>query len=137
MEFIKKFESFDEIYKRKKKGEDYFQIDEYNEFKKIVSIIRSTYKDPNDYDKERLDEISGYKNLYDNTKEWIISLFKFFNKYSIEEIEDRLLEFYDEVPKFKPVVMFSISTRTSSLGISEKKLNHKNYLYEIFMFCIK
>ena len=75
MEFIKKFESFDEIYKRKKKGEDYFQIDEYNEFKKIVSIIRSTYKDPNDYDKERLDEISGYKNLYDNTKEWIISLF--------------------------------------------------------------
>lgn len=124
MRWIKQYDNFSLIFNDKKKiGVDYYNI------KRIISIIQSG-KEPNVYEKKVLDDISEYQNLYDVTKNWLKEKFVIFKKYNIEDIEDRLCEFFDKIPKFNPRVMYSLSVKNSLLGIDNNKLNDDSYLIE-------
>lgn len=74
-----------------------------------------------------LDEVSGYSNLYLSVKSFLRKVFEVIKKYDMEEIKDRLLEFFDQIPKFNPFVMFSLSNKNSSAGIDYNRLNDHSY----------
>jgi hypothetical protein len=65
--------------------------------------------------------------IYTSIKYFIKDNFDIFKKYNMDDIKDRLLEYFDQIPKFNPYVMFSISSEKSSIGINENKLDDKKY----------
>ena len=96
-------------------------------FRDINDNIRDHSIEPTKSQLKVLDEISGYTDFYATTKKWTEHQFNVFKKYDFEDIEDRLLEFFDEISNFQPRVMFALSKRNSSLGIRYDKLNDKRY----------
>lgn len=100
---------------------------DYLEFRRIATNIENG-TEPNISEILRLNSISEYENFYQITKKWVEDKFRIFKKYSYEDMEDRLLEFFDEIPNFNPKIMFSISKGGSSIGINFNKLNDPKYL---------
>jgi hypothetical protein len=121
MKHIKLFENFTNVSLQ----------DEYK-FRTMVGKMMDHGIEPSKEEKDMIDEISEYKGLYENAKIWLRNLFNVFKKYDFEDIEDRLLEFFDQISNWDPMLMFSISTKKSSLGVSQSKLNDEKYfIYEL------
>ena len=133
MKWIKTYENFNAIFSdRHDSNRNLRPLQQYRigpEQGIITGIIDKLQNgiDITEEDKKELDRISGYDNLYDIVEKWLEKIFNVFRKHSYEDIEDRLVEFFDEIPKFTPHVMFSISKKGSHIGISSNKLDNKDY----------
>lgn len=97
------------------------------EFKLVVNKIQVRGIEPSEEDKKIIDDIVGYENLYEVTKEWLRDKFNVFKKYDYEDMEDRLCEFFDKILNFDPMIMFCLSKDRSAMGIRYDKLNDQNY----------
>jgi len=126
MKWLKKF---NEGWNNEPEPEEYYIVREY------LEILRSGEELSEDQ-KEYINKYFDYTNLCNILINWLQERFKTFSKYSKDEIEDRLVEFFDQVPDWEPYVMFSLHMKHSGgegwLGISSDKLEDKNYLmYEL------
>lgn len=93
-------------------------------------------KELNKDQQEFLNIYFNYPNLYNAVSELISNSFKILSKYSKEEIEDRLVEFFDQVSDWDPYVMFSLHMKYSGgeswQGITSDKIDDPKYLlYEL------
>ena len=126
MKFLKLYEKFDTL-----KGMSYYRrgethVPDYISVRKIIDGLRDGTI-PSASDNELLDRVSGYPNFYNSVSNWLKERFDIFKKYSYEDMEDRLCEFFDEIPKFIPKTMFTLTKKGSSMGIRSDKLNDKLY----------
>lgn len=133
MRWIKTYENFNAIFlDRKQDNKGLRPLQQYRigpEQGIITGIIDKLQNgiDITEEDKKELDRISGYDNLYDIVEKWLEKIFNVFRKHLLVDIEDRLVEFFDEIPRFTPHVMFSISKKGSHIGVSSNKLNNDDY----------
>lgn len=134
---IKTFENFNSLVKKEdhyRKGPITFSEDEIN-FRNICDDI--TKKDFTEEDVITLNRISEYPNFYNIVHDWLKNEFRIFKKYSLLDIEDRLIEFSDKLLKWNSKIMFSLSRKNTSIGISNSKLNDEDYFYTILKYVIK
>lgn len=122
---MKRLKKFNEGWRDEPEPEEYYIVREY------LDILRDG-KELNQDQKEFINEYFKYPDLYDITSKWLQNSFDTFSKYSIEEIEDRLVEFFDQVADWDPYLMFSLHMKYSGgegwLGISSDKLDDPKYL---------
>ena len=126
---MKRIKKFNEGWKDEPESESYYQVREY------FDILRSG-EDLNSEQKEEINNYFEYPNLCDELEVWLQKRFDIISKYDIEDIEDRLVEFFDLVPDWDPYVMFSLHIKYSGgegwLGIKSDKIgDHKYFLYEM------
>lgn len=136
MKWIKTYENFQIL----QGYDDHYSSIEYLKIKKIIERIEYLSKLEKEITTEEiefLDDISGYPMLYSSIKYFIKDTFDVFKKYSIDDIKDRLLEYFDKIPKFNPFVMFSISSKSSSIGITENKLDDRKYFLSMIASILK
>lgn len=134
MMWIQTYENFNKIFSdrhddavRSLKSLDPYKIGiEQNTIITIIDKLQNGIEITEE-DKKELDRISEYDNLYNTIEKWLQNIFNIFKKHSYEDIEDRLVEFFDEIIRFEPHIMFSISKKGSHIGISSNKLNNDNY----------
>lgn len=107
---------------------NFLQTYEYYRYQLISDSMGN--KDPDDKLKSELDDLFNYTNVYDTVKDFIEKSFRVLSKYRFDDVEDRLCEFFDEIPKFKPSVHFSISTKDKSLMFDPAKLNNDLYIMQ-------
>lgn len=130
MKWIKAYENFEVL----KGYSDQYTSYEYLKLRSIIEEMEKLSKIGSEISKDDIDfidRVSGYTMLYSSIKYFVKDVFDIFKKYDMVDIKDRLLEFFDKVPKFNPYVMFSISSDKSSLGISENKLDDRSYFLSI------
>jgi hypothetical protein len=122
---MKRLKKFNEGWRNEPEPEEYYIVREY------LDILRDG-KELNQEQKEFINEYFKYPNLYDITSKWLQNSFDTFSKYNIEEIEDRLVEFFDQLPDWDPYLMFSLHMEYAGgegwLGISSDKLDDPKYL---------
>lgn len=123
---MKRLKKFNEGWRSEPEPEEYYITREY------IDILRSG-KNLNKEQQEFINIYFNYPDLYNILTKWLKKKFKIFSKYSQEDIEDRLVEFFDQVPEWDPYVMFSLHMKYSGgegwLGISSQKLSDKSYLF--------
>ena len=86
--------------------------------------------------KEEINSYFEYPGLYDKLEVWLKNKFEIFSRYDIEDVEDRLVEFFDEIHYWEPHVMFSLHLKYSGgegwLGITSDRIGEPKYLlYEM------
>lgn len=126
MKYIKKI---DEGWNNDPEPPEYYVIRDY------MFKLRNG-KELDDSEKEDIDLFFKYPGLYDKLEIWLKEKFDIISKYNIEDIEDRLVEFFDKVSDWDPQVMFALHMRYSGgegwSGIDSKKIGSRKYLlYEI------
>ena len=133
MRWIKTYENFNKIFSYRHdnavRGLKSLQYKIGPEQSIVVGIIDKLQNgiEITEEDKKELDRIAEYDNLYNVVEKWLGEIFNIFRKHSLIDIEDRMVEFFDQIPNFKPHVMFSISKKGSHIGVSSNKLNNKDY----------
>jgi len=73
----------------------------------VCNDITKKQVEPNNDDKKLIDKIFNSSNVWENVKKKSQEILSIINKYDIEEIEDRSLEFTDEVTGWNPRIMFA------------------------------
>ncbi len=73
--------------------------------------------EPNEDDKKLIDKIFEINNVWNKCKSQVKYIMKTISKYSIEEIEDRLVEFTDELTGWEPRIMFAWNYKMSWHGL--------------------
>lgn len=130
MKWIKTYENFNKIFSNRHDNRDLRSLHKISPEQNIVTGIIDKLENGieiTEEDKKELDRISEYDNLYDIVEKWLEKIFSIFRKHSLVDIEDRLVEFFDEIPRFTPHIMFSISKKGSHIGVSSNKLDNKDY----------
>lgn len=104
---------------------------------KIVNIIQElSNTDLKNISNElilKLDKISGCDNLYLKSQERLREFFRIFSKYDFQDMEDGLVEYFDDLIRWHPIVMFSIGKRGSNMGVDWNKINDNNYFNTILV----
>jgi hypothetical protein len=120
---MKHLNKFNEIWKQE--PEERYIINKY------LDILKDG-KELNQNQKDFINRYFEYPDLYDITSKWLQNKFDTFSKYNIEEIEDRLVEFFDQIIHWDPYLMFSLYMKYSGgeswLSIYPEKLNDPKYL---------
>jgi len=73
--------------------------------------------EPNNDDKKLIDKIFGKDNVWEICKSKITSIMNSISKYDIEEIEDRLVEYHDELIGWELRIMFAWNYKQSWHGL--------------------
>ena len=73
----------------------------------IIREITYSKSEPNDYHKKLIDKIFNYDDVWVKSKDKITEIISTIKKFDIEEIEDRSVEFTDELTGWKPTMMFA------------------------------
>ena len=102
------------------------KVDHTIAFQRIISEIEES-GEIKKYQSSLLDRYFGYENFYDTIKNLVENYLNILSKYRFDDVEDRLCEFFDEVPRFKSYVKFSISSKNSVVFINSEKINDKVY----------
>jgi len=133
MNYLIKFENFDSIRELNKKigslrrniNKD--EMENNSKFKKISMKIEDGIE-PTNIEIKELDHISGYSDLYEKIKKLTKSCLESFKGLLIDDIEDRLLGYFDEIPMFIPSVNFCLHIDDSTSIINSNKLTDQKYL---------
>jgi hypothetical protein len=73
--------------------------------------------EPNNDDKKLIDKIIGKNNVWETCKSKVTSIMNSISKYDIEEIEDRLVEYHDELIGWELNIMFAWNHKQSWHGL--------------------
>lgn len=72
----------------------------------IIREITYSKSEPNDYHKKLIDKIFNYDDVWVKSKDKITEIISTIKKFDIEEIEDRSVEFTDDLSGWSPQMMF-------------------------------
>jgi len=111
---------FDNNYRnpKKKTFDEAIKDIKFNILRLIVhNDPRNEQVEPNNDDKKLIDKIIGVQNVWEICKNKISSIMKSIGKYDIEEIEDRLVEYQDELFGWELRLMFAWNYKQSWHGL--------------------
>lgn len=126
---MRRIKKFNEGWKSEPESEEYYIVRDH------ISKLRDG-QELTQEEKEDIDKYFEYPNLYNKLETWLQKKFDIISKYDMLDIEDRLIEFFDQVPKWDPHVMFSLYMKYEGgqgwLGITSDRIGDREYfLYEM------
>lgn len=89
-----------------------------NILRQIVQLDpREKLTEPSEDDKKLIDKIIGQSDVWNTCKKRVKEILDVINKYDIEDVEDRLVEFSDLLVEWKTKVMFAWNYKSSWHGL--------------------